>query len=954
MPTAQANLLLQHVRGLVVAQATDKLLDRQLLERFTERGEEAAFAALVRRHGPLVLGVCRRVLHDWHDAEDAFQATFLVLARKAGSIAKSEALGSWLYKVAYRVAVRARGQAALRHARERQAGPRMQADPLAEVTGRELLTVLDEELHRLPERYRAPLVLYYLQGQARDRVARQLGWSLRTVCRRLAQGRECLRARLKRRHFELPAALLLAGLAHGAARALPGPLATVTVRSAAEAGIAAASGVALRLAAGTLAAMTLQKIKTVAAVALAAMLLVAAGWLVYRGTPLNAADTEKQPAVNEGRKSAPVPATNPARHVKADQAMRLAIFGRVLDAAGKPAGGARVAVLARQGVRLSSWENWAWFRNQVLGQTTADAHGRYRLDVPRPTAGTFRQVRVVAAGTGHGLSWTAVDPTTRQARADIRLAPPQFVRGRLVDLQGEPAAGVNVHVVRVERQPNSQKADDWLPVPAGGLPAGIATATSDARGRFTLAGFGPGLKIELEVRDDRYAPQVDIHIDTADRKQAENYRLVLPPPRTVEGRVTYSDTGKPAAGARVVLDTYGSGSVSAETDAAGRYRVNILPASKRFADRRVSVGAFPPPGTPYLSAWQVLAWPDGAVVRQSVDLALPRGVVLHGKITEAGTGRPVPGAFLAYNNRWRERGAARPDGTYRIVVPSGKGRLLVDCSRPDYIPQVVGTADGVPGKPVGEPVYHHAVAELDIRPGEKTREVPITLHRGVTIQGRLVGPDGKPVPSALMFVAGHRPPHEKTMHPIYVRGGRFEIPGCDPAKTYRVTFLEHSHPVRLMMGIESIKSQGQLWLPELLGNKGRLGGVAQIAAAKGAAKPVEVRLAPCGSARLRFRDAAGKPVAGYTPWLQLVVAPGPTIYDALEQKTLAAEVITLVGRHGEANDPHTDARGRLVYDGLIPGVIYRVKKTRQEPRNEALKDFTVEAGKTAEVEIVMK
>jgi RNA polymerase sigma factor (sigma-70 family) len=956
MATAQAGIVLRHLRGLVAAESTGKLPDRQLLERFTQGGEQAAFETLVRRHGPLVLGLCRRLLHSLHDAEDAFQATFLVLARKAAAIARSESLGSWLYKVAYRVALKARERTAARQLREQRAGQRTTADPLAEITGRELLTVLDEELRQLPERYRTPLVLYHLQGKTREQVAGELGWSLRTLRRRLEQGRECLRARLKRRHLDLPVALLMVGLAQSAVPAsVPPLLQTATVQAALQAATGrAAASAASTLADGMLHALAAGNVKLLAAVALTVAALAAgAGWFAYRGQGAAGVATaaESRPAPGAGQKAQ---AAQPRPQQGKDAKQLMTISGRVLDAAGKPVAGAQVAVLARQAIRLSSWENWAWSRNDVLGQVKTDGEGRYVLKVPPTAAVNFRKVRVVAVSPGHGLGWQEVDPKARTATAEVRLAAQQTIRGRLVDLQGAPTAGVKVFVVSVTRKAGKGQGGDEMPVPQAGLPLGIHTAATDALGHFTLAGFGANVKLELEIRDLRYARQDEIEIDVGDRKQAENFRLVLPPPRIVEGRVTYADTGKPVAGASLEIVTAGAGSVYGKTDAAGRYRLGILPSSKRYPSKGVGVHVRPPQGEPYLNASQGFRWPGGAVVRRTMDLALPRGVVVRGKVTEAGTGRPLARVYVAHSGQWYERVASGKDGTYRITVPSGKGQLLVTSSVPDYIPQIVGTGDNRPGQPVGDAVYYHAVVDLDVKAGEKERQVPITLRRGVTLKGRLVGSGDRPVASAVLFVGLHRPPYEKTMHPIHVRDGRFEIPGCDPAKTYRLTILEHPRPVGLMMGVESLKGFGQLWLTELLGNKGRLGAVVEVAAGKAARKPVVVRLAPCGAVKLRFRDAAGKPVANYTPWLQLVVTPGPTIYDALEKKTLAAEVVTLVGRYGQPADPHTDAQGFLTYQGLIPGAIYRLKKTRQEPRNEVLKDFTVEAGKTAEVDVVVK
>jgi RNA polymerase sigma factor (sigma-70 family) len=206
------SVLLQHMRGWAGKRGTDPPPDRELLERFARLHDEIAFAALVARHGPLVLRVCCRVLPDWQAAEDAFQATFLVSARKAGSITRRERLAGWLHGVAYRVASRARVEMAKRLNRESRVEPRTLTDPLEDVSARELRAVLDEELTRLPARYRLPLLLCYVEEQTRDQVAGQLGWSVRTLTRRLERGRELLRMRLTRRGITAPAAFLVVGL----------------------------------------------------------------------------------------------------------------------------------------------------------------------------------------------------------------------------------------------------------------------------------------------------------------------------------------------------------------------------------------------------------------------------------------------------------------------------------------------------------------------------------------------------------------------------------------------------------------------------------------------------------------------------------------------------------------------------------------------------------------------
>ena len=185
--------ILPHLRTLVAAEHS-ALADGVLLERFVRRCDEAAFTTLVQRHGPMVLGVCRGVLKDTHDAEDAWQATFLILARRAGAIRKRGSVGCWLHGVAFRAAANLRRQIARHRGRETLAVD--VAQPCStEVSWREVRTILDEELRRLPEQYRAPLVLCCLEGRTRDEAAQQMGWSLATLRGRLERGRKILQAR---------------------------------------------------------------------------------------------------------------------------------------------------------------------------------------------------------------------------------------------------------------------------------------------------------------------------------------------------------------------------------------------------------------------------------------------------------------------------------------------------------------------------------------------------------------------------------------------------------------------------------------------------------------------------------------------------------------------------------------------------------------------------------------
>jgi RNA polymerase sigma factor (sigma-70 family) len=208
MARGTADTVRRHIRQLVGRHDDARATDRELLRRFSAQRDETAFEALVRRHGTMVLAAGRRVLGNAHDAEDVCQAAFLLLAQKASSRQWQTSVASWLHKTAHLLALRARTAAARRARREASAAPRPPANPLAEVSGQELLVALDKELLALPEALRAPLVLCYLQGATRDEAAQRLGCPLTTLKNRLERGREQLRTALVRRGVGLSAVLL--------------------------------------------------------------------------------------------------------------------------------------------------------------------------------------------------------------------------------------------------------------------------------------------------------------------------------------------------------------------------------------------------------------------------------------------------------------------------------------------------------------------------------------------------------------------------------------------------------------------------------------------------------------------------------------------------------------------------------------------------------------------------
>src|SRR5262245_28968650 len=219
MLNRQQEVVLPHLCRLVGPSPGRDLSDGDLLESFLARCDGEAFAALVRRHGPTVLGVCRRVLRHTQDAEDAFQATFLVLARNARSIARRGALGSWLYGVAYRMALKARDDASRRRRHEHRAASRTEEQPACADTGDGVGPVLDEEVNRLPDKYRQPVVLCYFEGKTYQEAARLLGWPAGTTAARLARARALLHDRLVLRGVTLSSGALAVRLAEGTAAA---------------------------------------------------------------------------------------------------------------------------------------------------------------------------------------------------------------------------------------------------------------------------------------------------------------------------------------------------------------------------------------------------------------------------------------------------------------------------------------------------------------------------------------------------------------------------------------------------------------------------------------------------------------------------------------------------------------------------------------------------------------
>jgi RNA polymerase sigma factor (sigma-70 family) len=909
MVQATFHKVLRDLHKLVSTGPVAGLSDAQLLKRFAAQRDGDAFAALVERHGPLVWGVCRRVLGHHQDCEDAFQATFLVLAGHAAAIRSGATLAGWLYRVAQRTALRARAGQARRQAHERKAAAVPEAKLQEELAWRELQRLLDAELSRLPEKFRAPFVLCCLEGKTKVEAAGQLGWKEGTVSGRLAQARRLLQERLARRGITLSAVLCAATLSLTTSAAPPALLRITALAGLLRAGGETATGVAsasaLTLADGVNKAMFLGKVKTATAILLAlGLLALGAGLLKQRA----AAAVEKRGSriqergTKVARSPIPPPPVSIPKKAPTKDGQTMAVSGQVLGPDGKAVAGARVAVVAMP----RRWHRGKVgpVRQTVLGSTAADRQGRFHLTVPRTASATYTEVAALAGAPGYGAGWRWLKLNTARHQATLRLSPQQVIRGRLIDLQGQPAAGVKLRVVAVR--------DFHLPEPVRGLTVWPAPAATDHQGRFTVRGLGRNLAVTLLVQSDRFARQT-IVIDTGTRGKPQKVRQVLAAARVIEGRVIAADTGKRLT--NVFLEVSGGsdswvGRGRGWADKRGRFRFISPPGNW------VSIHAYPAEGEPYLCVAKFLSWPRGQV-KQVVKVELPSGVVVRGRVTEKQSGKPVAGAVVEYrpegNNpnlghgitSWYVGGTeyvqTGRDGRFRAVVYPGPGRLLVLGPGGDYVHVKVGSFPYT-GKEYGASIFPDALVRVNFKKWARPAEVAIRLRRGVTLKGRLVGPSGKPVKQALVLCYFHIPLgyFHYSQQPVPAKDGRFKLHGCDNRATFPVFFLDA---------------------------KNRLGAVVQISGKELARQPVTVRLQRCGSAVMQLAYPRGKRRGAFVP--------GLTMKYGLGDWTIACSELDPVHHRRHVPDMH----GRVTFRALIPGATYRYWD------NGRARDFTVGAGK---------
>jgi len=960
--------LVRQIGSLFEGGSVSGLSDRQLLERFARRDPagEAAFAALVARHGPMVLGVCRQLVGDRHHAEDAFQAVFLVLARKAGSVREPELLGNWLYGVALRTARKARRRIA-RHGKTDLAGnvgrpaAGAAAPPEKALIDREEAEALHCEIDRLPGAFRLPVVLCYFEGLSPDEAANRLRWPAGTLRSRLVRARAKLRRGLTRRGVVLPAITLTAALAPRSSWASFSPLLCDVTSRAASAFVArqtrsdAVSAAARALAQEVLQTMLLHRVKSLTLSLLVVAALAGGGGYVSQSLAMKDEPMENatgqpprfEPASDPRKGKQPPPATKPG----AVDSGRMIVTGQVLGPDGKPAAGAPVDVI---GAPRAPEEGADVDRKAFvpLGQGVADSDGRYRIEAARARSDRFLQVYVLAGASGPGSAFGSVklDEDAQSPGAEVRLQSEQVIRGRLVDVGGQPAAGVEVRLNSVYRAtPPAGAASFDSPSPGRGsalpaLPEEVRAwpkaVTTDSQGRFVLPGVGRGLYASLAVRDPRFAQQ-RIEFQTDDRDGPKEVSAALHPATIIEGRVLAADTGLTIPDAVIaVRSSSGIGGGMATTkfraDSQGRFKINP------YAGDYFRMHAFAPAGQAYVAREFEFAWTKGAV-KKEIDLTLARGVLLRGKAIEEGSGRPIAGAsvqFFAMHQSGdvvddcEEIVASLDDGSFQVAVPPGKGHVMVLGPTLNYIPQqIAGGKLFGSGHPGGWRFYAHAIIAYDVKAGESVHELTATLRPGKTLRGRLAGPAGEPVQDAVVLTRQQLDPINLTWQPynfIQTRAGRFELPGFDPEKAAPVYFLDADHEWGAVV--------------ELSGNQ--------------ASEEHRVQLRPCGQAKMRFVGPDGKPVAKLPVWpfVQLLMTPGPSSSGRCDLgqslNSDAAYLVNVDFKH-HPTDRVTDADGRITLTALIPGAPYRIGDNStfnlQGKGYQLRRDFTVQPGETVDL-----
>jgi RNA polymerase sigma factor (sigma-70 family) len=907
--------------------------DGQLLERFLTRDDpaasEAAFAALVDRHGAMVWGVCRRVLGDPHDAHDAFQATFLVLVSKAGTVRSRESVAGWLFGIARRVAARARVEAA----RRRRHLARLGAEQAAARASREDLTApepepdtgpLLAELDRLPERFRAPVILHYFEGLSTEATAQRLGCARGTVLSRLARARDRLRRRLEPLGVA-PAALLPpveAGIPWLAPEAVPPALVQATLRSAGSLAMAGAviesiaPATVATLSRGVARAVTLTQVRAAAGLILLAVASVSLGFAAaFHPADKPAQPGQENPSRVASRKS------EPPRAEEKGQEGRIAFRGQVLDPEGKPVAGAAILLVPGPGALEPDVPR----PPQRLAASGPD--GRFEVMVPRASLegpgggrpGPFSGAGLAALAPGLGPDWGALDTGKSAEPITLRLRRDDVpIEGRIIGLEGRPVPGLTVSVAYIAEFPPElirklrenagnmngllwSEMRNALMIGKGGPLPEVRTG---ADGRFRITGVGrdravlllvEGASIEqsfamvFTASDPGYKP-VLLPADNSGERRLEGPRfaLTVAPGRLIEGVVRDAQTRRPIPGATVrswwVLTT-------ATTDAQGRFRIAGQPKGKENILEVVV------DGQPYIKVSKPVADASG-LGPVAADFLLRRGVWIRGRVTNRATGRPVKAVVQYYPLRDNPHAKECPDasfwnnhlgdeaefptdadGRFRAVALPGGGLLTVRTGEPGYL-----TAEPLEPKVAGNVLHavnfeyqmkqYQALVPIDPRDGEDPVIPDIALAPGRPRRLQAVGPDGRPVARARLFS------YQSSFAGEPMPGGEFTFFPRKPGTAEPVLIVQDDQAMGRFLAVEGDETD-----------------------------PIRVTLEPTATIAGRLVDEGGRP----RPDMHLAVT------HALEARGERIRCERL------ADPTMTGPDGRFRIKGLVAGVTYTVE-----------------------------
>ena len=843
---------LRQIQGLFEVGTVAGLTDGQLLERYVASRDESAFEALVVRHGPMVLGVCRAVLNNSPDVEDAFQATFLVMIRKAGTIRGRDAVGGWLHRVAQRVAV----QAVLERSRKELHAPGASDLSTLMVVGEihaneDWRAPLHEEVGRLPDRFRLPIVLCYLEGKTHAQAASELHWGEATVRRRLADARDLLRSRLTRRGVTVSSGALAAALAGEASAAAAVPTGLVDALARLAAGQIAV-GRAVTTRAARLAETLVQSILVgkIQSVATAFIVLIAVSLVAPHLVPTKAAKAGDGGPARSTITVAPTPppalASSPKQPADPIAPERsLTVNGRVLDPDNKPFAGAKV-----YSYRQLPREVDIFALDPPKPDAISGADGRFRFQIADPgflslqEQATWSHPTVAALARGFGPAWASFTTADGARELTLKLVRDDVpIVGRVIDLEGRPVPGATVRPIGLIASPDEDLsawetamagAKDLYDGAMGKLSNGLElfhwsrdpTVTTGADGRFRLTGIGRERVVSLWIAGPTIATSfVNIHART---RPGPTYRLavqrdkpeygtlvfhgatfdhVAAPTRPIEGVVRDKDSRKPLAGISIRSHRFAGSIISGRdhvrttTGPDGRFRLVGMPGG---AGNLITARAGP--AQPYLGASAEVSAGAGHGPA-SVDFALKRGVAIRGKVSDKATGKPVPSLveyFVFSNNPHRADASrlhggevtTRPDGTFELVGLPGRGLVAARAFRDYYLlGQGVDKIEGLDEhgwfrtEPhLCQPEQLHTVVEINPADRAETLTCDVALDPGKTLAGVVEGPDGKPLAGC---VALNLCPHTMSFNIVKLPTSEFTAIALEP-KQSRPLFFRHA------------------------------------------------------------------------------------------------------------------------------------------------------------------